>query len=218
MPKYLVGVIEFDSKAHLKRVLAGAKFEQPHLTRVSDPSIAETLSSLIELDDEAGDKIGAGIDHWVVFDNSVDTLYRSTGFRPMRVDGSGPVRFSYMDVIDKPTRKQLVQEALTLEAIQITLEWRQAQFDDGPAKCARSGDLIEHYKDAQAIHLSPPRRVLHAHFLSGEGLNFDTVEIVKHPTDSGFRLRDRSLAERWCTYQREHLTGMAIAKIRRLAT
>lgn len=213
MAKYIAGVVPYNSKAHLKRVLSAAKLDQPHLARVTATGISETLNALLELHDEADEKIGVGIDHWVVFDNSVDTLYTSTGFRPVRVDGSGPVKFSYRDVIDKPTHRQNAQEALTLEATSITLGWRQDQFAAGPVECVRTGELIGHYKDAQAIHLNPQRRVLHSQFLESEGLTLETVGLEKHPTDSGYRLQDRGLADRWLQFQTDHLDGMAIAKL-----
>lgn len=215
--KYIVGTVEYTSKKQLKQELSNAKLEKEHLSVVTDPVIVETLTALLELHPDADDKIGDGIDHWVVFDNSVDTAYTSTGFRPVRVDGSGPIKFSYTDVIDKPSHKQLVQEALTLEALPITLDYRKSRFGNGPVVCCRTGEEIYDYKDAQAVHLDPPRRILHADFLKRVGLSYGEVALEKHPTDSGYRLRDRVLAERWCDYQAHHLDGMAIAKLQRRA-
>lgn len=63
---------------------------------------------------------------------------------------------------------------------------------------------------ADAIHINPPRGQLHQTFLASEGLTYESVQVDKHPTESGFRLTDRDLAARWKKFQSDHLDGLAI--------
>lgn len=210
MANYMLADEEFKSRAELERLLTAGRDDKGHLDPVEDPYLELLLGLLLERHPEAEAKIGAGVSHWVVFENSVDTLYTSTGYRPMRVDGTGPIKFSYMDVLKEPTPKALFQEALTLEAIHVTLDFRLRAFDSGPVPCARNRCVITHHKGARAEHLSPSRRVLHDNFLASRGIDFTQVELVKHPRESGFRLVDRELAGIWVQYQKDNLDGMGI--------
>lgn len=178
---------------------------------MDDPDITELLSELVSRHPEAAEKIGPGIEFWVVCSNK-DIGYASKGFRLKQVNRDELVRFSYLDVLKRPSRKDLVAEALTQEALEITREFRTQAFKDGPVLCSKTGVVITEKTDADVVHPSPSRRELHLSFLLREGLNYESVELAKHPTESGMRLKDRALAERWCDFQRQHLGGLVIEK------
>lgn len=197
------------TKAAVKRLFSSYLRSRAPGERVDDPEISELLSKLVLRHPEAAEKIGPGIEFWVVCSNR-DIGYASKGFRLKQVNHDELVRFSYLDALKMPSRKDLVAEALTLEALEITREFRTEAFRNGPVCCAKTGVVITKKTDADVVHWRPRRQELHLSFLMSEDLNYEAVELVKHPTESGMRLKDRALAERWCDYQREHLGGLVI--------
>lgn len=184
-------------------------------TVVTDLEVVSILNNLIQLDIAATEKIGKGIDHWVVFSNR-DINRNSAGYRIMRVDGTGPITFGYSDVLRQPTAKTFVQRALNDEAAELMLNFRQEQFRAGPVYCEKTGVLIDHFLHAKAVHLDPTLSDLHEAFLTSEGLTFDTVGLVKqrHPR-GGYLLADRDLAARWVRFQGARLGGVRLQQMDR---
>jgi hypothetical protein len=214
MARYQVGEYAFGKKGAVKELLSDVLKSHEPGDRVTDPFVSGLLTALVREHPEAAEKIGPGIEHWVICSNN-DLQYSTKGFRVKQIGREGLVKFSYTDVLAPPTQRALVGEALTREAIDITQQLRTDAFSNGPVKCAYTGEEITEKTDAAAVHHSPARAELHKKFLASEGLSDDTVTLVKHPADSGFRLEDRGLAQRWRDFQLAHLKGMAIVKIRR---
>ena len=209
MAKYVVGEFSFAKKGEVEQLLRSVLEKLEVSARVTDPFVADLLTALAREHSEAVDKIGAGIEYWVVASNK-DLGYTSKGFRTKQRGRDDLVRFSYTDVLRPPKQRAMVAEALTQEALDITRRFRTEAFANGPVQCALTGKLIPEKTMADAVHLTPPRGQLHAAFLESEGLTYESVELVKHPVESGYRLVDRQLAERWRTFQEENLDGMAI--------
>lgn len=101
-------------------------------------------------------------------------------------------------------------EALTKEALEITRQFRTDAFASGPVQCALTAREVPEKTMDDVVHLNPPRAQLHQKFLASEGLTYETVEMIKHPTESGFRLADPDLAERWRKFQNGRLEGLAM--------
>lgn len=204
--------------AEARRILKDGKFDEDGAlkadgTVVTDLRVISVLDALIELDVDATEKIGPGIDRWVVFSNrDLKPNRNSAGYRIMRVDGTGPIKFGYGDVLTPPKPQTFVQRALNDEAADLMAEFRKAKFSDGPVYCAVTGLLINDFINSKAIHHEPSRAELHEAFLTSEGLTFGTVDLIKQlPPRSGHLLADRSLAARWIEYQRARLNGLRIA-------
>lgn len=203
--------------AEAKRILKAGKYDndgalKPDGTVVTDPEVIAVLNALIELDIDATEKIGPGIDHWVVFSNRDLKLNRnSAGYRIMQVDGTGLIKFGYGDVLTPPKPRTFVQRALNDEAASLMVEFRTAKFNAGPVCCSKTGVLIEDFINSKAIHHEPSRAELHEAFLASEGLTFETVALVKQvPPRSGHLLADRALTARWVNYQRARLDGLRL--------
>lgn len=209
MAKYVVGEFSFAKKGEVEQLLRSVLEELEVGARVTDPFVADLLTALAREHSEAVDKIGAGIEYWVVASNK-DLGYTSKGFRAKQRGRDDLVRFSYTDVLRPPKQRAMVAEALTQEALDITRRFRTEAFANGPVQCALTGKLIPEKTMADAVHLTPPRGQLHGAFLTSEGLTYDSVKLVKHPVESGYRLADRELAERWSSFQESNLDGMAI--------
>lgn len=208
MATYAVGEFRFKKKGAVSELLSSVLEHLEVGERVTDPFVSDLLTALAREHPEAADKIGEGIECWVVASNK-DLGYASKGFRAKQRGRDELVLFSYKDVLSPPKRRALVAEALTQEALQITRQFREDAFRSGPVTCAVTGVAIKDKTMADAVHLEPPRAVLHQMFLKSEGLTYETTELKKHPTESGFRLVDRDLADRWREFQLEHLSGMA---------
>ena len=214
MAKYILGSGEYESKAYVTRKLSAYKEDKPNGHRVDDAEVVQILTALLELDSDATEKIGAGVDHWIVYDN-VDLRHNSRGYRVMRVDGTGPIKFGYGDVLKAPSQQALVQRALTDEALDLTLSWRKQQFENGPVETPAG--VVTDFLNARAVHASPTRLELHKQFLRSEGLAFNTVALEKRTApESGYRLADRDLAGRWRRYQEDRLSGLAIRPLNRM--
>lgn len=210
MAKYEVGEYAFEKKGAVSELLSAALKKYEPGEKVTDPFVSGLLTALVREHPEAAEKIGPGIEHWVVCSNS-DRQYRTRGFRAKQIGREGLVRFKYTDVLSPPTRHTLFAEALTREAIDITQQLRTDAFSAGPVKCAYTGEEITEKTDAAAVHRNPSRAELHRQFLASEGLTEESVELLAHPA----RLEDRELAEKWRRFQTSHLSGMSIVKIQR---
>lgn len=209
MARYEVGEFTFRTKREVRELLKSVLEELEAGERVTDSFVAGLLTALAREHPAAADKIGDGIEYWVVASNK-DLGYASKGFRAKQSGQDELVLFSYTDVISPPKQQALVAEALTREALEITRQFRSDTFASGPVQCALTAREIPEKTMADVVHLDPPRAQLHQRFLASEGLTYETVEMTKHETESGFRLADRDLAERWRKFQNEHLEGLAI--------
>lgn len=177
-------------------------------TVVTDPEVVSILNTLIHLDIAATEKIGKGISHWVVYSNR-DLMRNSTGYRIMRVDGTGPITFGYLDVLHPPSAKSFVQRALNDEAAELMVEFRKERFRTGPVYCRKTGVLIEDFLNAKAVHVDPKLSDLHEAFLRSEGLSIESVGLVKQSFPrGGYLLEDRELAARWVEFQKGRLDGV----------
>ncbi|TDK25847.1 DUF3223 domain-containing protein [Arthrobacter crusticola] len=211
--EYQVGEYHFSRKGQVKEILSKELGRLEVGEEVADTYVSGLLTALAREHPEAEDKIGKGIEHWVVCSNR-DLGYASNGFRAKQTGREGLIPFSYSDVLSPPRQRARVAEALTFEAIDITRQFRTDAFREGPVRCADTGEVLIVKTLADAVHREPPRGQLHRMFLASEGLSYDTTELVKHPSESGYRLVDRALAQRWRSFQAAHLEGMAIVKRR----
>ncbi|MEO5318137.1 hypothetical protein PV761_06060 [Arthrobacter sp. CC3] len=206
---YEVGEFSFNKKGEVRELFKSVLEELDAGEKVTDSFVSALLTAMAREHPAAADKIGEGIECWVVASNK-DLGYTSKGFRAKQRGREELVVFSYNDVLSPPKRLTLVAEALTQEALEITRQFRTDAFATGPVQCALTGKEIPEKTMADAVHLNPPRAQLHRAFLASEGLTYDAVGLTKHPTQSGYRLADRDLANRWKKFQTEHLDGLAI--------
>lgn len=213
MAKYQIGEFIFPRKGEVAELLKAVLAALEPGERVSDLYVSNLLTALAREHKDAAAKIGDGIEYWVVASNK-DLGYVSRGFRAKQIGRDELIQFSYTDVLNRPKQRTLVAEALTQEALDITRRFRSMAFADGPVECALTGSTIPDRTMADAVHLEPPRGQLHQMFLASEGLTYEDLKLAKHPTASGYRLVDRDVAERWKTFQAEHLDGMAIVQRR----
>lgn len=209
---YEVGGYEFSSRAQAKKRLSEALNTYRPGDRVDDSWISGLLTALAHEHPRADEKIGKGIEYWVVCSNS-DIGSPHNGFRAKQIGREGLVEFGFGKVIYPKPHAGQVAEALTQEALDITRQYRTDAFKNGPVICADTGDAIVEKTDAKAIHRNPNRAELHSKFLASEKISCDDVVLVQ--TKAGQRLADRELARRWCAFQRARIEGLAIVKIRR---
>lgn len=209
MAAYEVGEFTFKKKGAVSELLSSVLEDLGAGEKVTDSFVSDLLTALSREHPDAADKIGAGIEYWIVASNK-DLGYTSKGFRAKQLGRDELVKFSYKDVLNPPKQRTLVAEALTQEALDITRRFRTNAFAAGPVSCALTGKAITDKTMADAVHLVPPRAQLHQMFLESEGLTYETVELKKHPTESGYRLADRALVDRWRDFQEDHLDGLAV--------
>jgi hypothetical protein len=201
--------------AKVRRILKEGKLDEDGKlmadgTIVLDAAVVATLNDLIQLDIDATEKIGAGIDHWEIYSNR-DRRRNSSGYRIMRVDGTGPVPFGYGDVLRPPTRETYVHRALNDEVADLMIQFRRSQFEAGPVYCLETQVLIGDFLNSKAVHVSPTCNELHSAFLTNEGLTYGTIGLTKRGLpQGGYLLEDRTLAARWVEFQRARLDGVGL--------
>ncbi len=209
MATFQLGELAFRSKAAVKALLSEGHTNVVSGTPVDDPLVASVLTLLAEAHPEYATKFQSGIDHWIVQDNS-DLGHTTAGYRAILKNGQGPEKFSYNDVLTKPSHWQNLQEALTKAADDITNGFRERAFATGPFECPVTGKLLERPTQARATHVSPTRRDLHLAFLESEGLSAGDVQLEKDQPGSGYRIVDEQLVQRWRKYQAGRLSGMRV--------
>lgn len=206
---YEIGGYEFSSRADAKKQLSKALNSYEVGDNVDDPWISGLLTALANEHPNPDEKIGAGIEYWVVCSNR-DLGSPHNGFRAKQIGRGDLVEFGYGNAIYPKDHAGKVAEALTQEAIHITRQFRTDAFKDGPVICADTGVVIIEKTDASAVHRNPSRAELQRQFLSNEGLSFEDIGL------QGKQLEDRELAKRWCDFQSARLEGMLIVKTRRV--
>jgi hypothetical protein len=213
MAEYSAGPFTFPSKQKALDYLSD-QLEKHHDGQiVEDQTLARFLTELVSLHDEAEEKIGPGISHWVVTRNN-ESGYRTRGFSIAQEGGIENIPFGYSKVIRQPGRRAKLAEALTQEAIHVTREFRERAFAADVVRCADTGAVISDVRLANAVHRRPARRELHQLFMTAEGLT-EEIGLVKANPGSGYRLEDRELAERWVAFQQARMDGMDIVLWRR---
>lgn len=207
---YRVAGREYRSKNQLLLELSRGLKDHAGKDQVDDDALVAVLNHLAGLHPEAETKFASGITGWVVVPNN-DLGRNTVGYRAILAKGGSSEKFGYSKVLRPQEKKYFVAEALTQEALEITRKFRRDRFEQGPVRCADTGELIVDNKQAEAVHRRPVRGVLHQQFLASEGLTYEEVEIMP-AQPAGRQLVDRQLAKRWCAYQTARLDGMDIVK------
>ncbi|MDQ0823341.1 hypothetical protein QFZ79_001086 [Arthrobacter sp. V4I6] len=122
MAKYEVGEYAFGKKGAVSELLSAALKKYEPGDKVADLFVSGLLTALVREHPEAAEKIGPGIEHWVVCSNN-DRQYNTRGFRAKQIGREGLVKFKYTDVLSPPTRHALFAEALPSPGI----SWRVAE-------------------------------------------------------------------------------------------
>jgi len=188
---------------------------------VTDERDIAFLTDLVEMHHDAKAKTGPGIDHFVVVNTSKDRNWRkpNRGIWIRHADGV-EIEFSALKPIDGPgSPKSRLSGALANEARELTGGFREAAFAAGAVKCWVTGELIDDINDAEARHIDPSFGRFVDVFLNSVGLAVEDVELedLQEPLQlpsgrriSGHRLKDRTLADAWLAYHREHMDGLRI--------
>lgn len=209
MAEYNIGSDTFPSKQKALDYLSQQLENYDDGQIVQDESLARILTELVSLHDEAEEKTGSGISHWLVTRNN-ESGYRTRGFSIVQKGGTTTIPFGYSKVIRQPGQRAKLAEALTQEAIDVTREFRERSFATGEVKCADTGKIISDIRLANVVHRRPMRRELHKQFMATEELSFEEILLIKANPGSGYRLEDRNLAARWVEFQRDRLDGLDI--------
>ncbi|PPG81740.1 hypothetical protein C5C52_07935 [Rathayibacter sp. AY1E5] len=170
----------------------------------------QLLSEILELHENAIDKIGTGIDHFYVEETwrlpGMQAVARDLrGIVVVRTDGTS-IDWSYYHVIDHPTKAAQVKTALAFPLVDPRLRRRDAAFATGEVVvCALTGDIIVQKHQADTRHLDPTWEELTSGFVAQHG-GWDAIET--HSGHGGIfvgrDVEDDALREEWLAYYEEH--------------
>lgn len=210
MAAYYIGEHGFSSKSAAKRFLSELKDQYDDGQRVSD-EFRNLLTALLEMHEDQNEKIGKGIEYFIV-DNNADLFKATRGYRVKQVGNPIPVAFSYTKIIDRPSVKQQVQQALQNAIADLMREYRRKAFEVVPVYCADTGREISIINEAQVIHRNPSWGSLTTEFVNAHG-GWEAIALNKSPRVTGHVLASDQLKAEWRALQKRHLEGLAITLI-----
>ncbi|MEY9938587.1 DCL family protein [Streptacidiphilus sp. MAP5-3] len=170
--------------------------------RVNRPEDDAFLRGLLDLHDFAADKIGCGVDHFII---DAPYLGKSSGFRIIRTDGSD-VDFSFRQIIYPKKARTEVLGALRAEINDITSGYFDSRRQEGNLTSDMSGDAVDPEHCRVSHHFRGPRFVeIAAEFVGPEG-NWEAVAITSSDEEGVALLADPEVRQRW----REHYSGRKV--------
>lgn len=162
----------------------------------------EFLLALIGNHPHVAEKIGAGIQHFVVRENRF--IGRKTrGFWIKRVDGS-EVDFSWVECLTPSSHRQRVLNALRAEVQDDVFAFKQEAFRGrSVAPCWLSGGWTT-FDEADVHHETPFLEIVDS-LLHGD---FDSIHVTTGASEGqiGDRLTDRDFADLWRDYHHKRAT------------
>jgi hypothetical protein len=159
----------------------------------------ELLRDLLDLHAEAGDKIGCGVESFVL-----DRPLRGkhSGFKIIRTDGS-EIDFSFLACLTPPNYRQQVLSAKRAEVADAITDYFNSRVADNSLESDLSATPLD-VADAHVSYFQGPAFVDIATAFAAEVGGWDAVELTSS-TAAGFGMfTDRALAQRWKDHHQEH--------------
>lgn len=199
MPKFRIGHREYPTKSAAGDAIREIRDRYQVGETVHQLEDQELLRDLIDLHKEAAEKIGCGIDSFVI-----DRPMRGqhSGFKIVRTDGS-EIDFSFLSCLSPPNHRQQVLAAMRGEVVDTV----SAYFAMRAATNTLTSDLSGTALDANDPHVSyfqgPPFVEIGTQFAAAAG-GWDSIELNSAAAAGYARFKDRDLADRWREHHKEH--------------
>lgn len=185
---------------------------------VTDPLHTQVLFDLLERDDDAAEKIGAGVKEFFIRltslgDGHIRYVRRDArGIWIRRVDGSED-DWSYTSAIDQEGIQSDVKDALRAVINEDRLAFRDKAFANEPVECARSGVIITSLHDAEVRYVDPSWSQLAAGFAQTQG-GWDQIALTAGGgnTQISGSLADQTQLQAWKDYWTQHARPVIVIK------
>lgn len=185
---------------------------------VTDPLHVAVLFDLLDRDDDAADKVGAGVEEFFIRltslgDGHIQYVKRDArGVWIRRIDGSED-DWSYTSAVDQEGIRSDVKDALRAVINEERLAFRESAFAIGQVKCARTGVVIGALQDAEIRYANPSWAKLTEDFAKDQG-GWDQVLLTAGggQTQISGSLADPSQLQAWKSYWHKHARPIIVAK------
>ena len=199
MPKFRIGHREYPTKGAAGDAIREIRDRYQVGETVHQLEDQKLLRDLIDLHKEAAEKIGCGIDSFVI-----DQPMRGqhSGFKIVRTDGT-EIDFSFLACLSPPNHRQQVLAAMRGEVADTI----SAYFAMRAATNTLTSDQSGVELDANDPHVSyfqgPPFVELGTQFATKAG-GWDTIELNSSSAAGYAKFKDRDLADQWRAHHKEH--------------
>ncbi|MFB8038991.1 DCL family protein [Streptomyces sp. NPDC056004] len=199
MPEFRIGHRLYRTKGAAGDAVREVRDRYPVGSEVDQLEDQKLLRDLIDLHEHADEKIGCGIDAFVI---DQPLRGRHSGFKIIRTDGT-EIDFSYLACLSPPNHRQQVLSAMRAEIAVSVSAYFASRAAGNSLRSDLSGTPLDS-SDAHVSYFQGPAFVDIATQFADEIGGWDTVELTSS-TAAGFgKLKDRALAQRWSDHHNEH--------------
>ena len=165
-------------------------------------SDAEFAAALLEKHPHSADKIGCGVDHFLVrLNRFVGKANRGLWIK--RVDGT-EIDFSWVECLTPSTHEQRVKNAMRAAVQDDMLAFKTAAFEGRSfVECSMSGVRVE-FTMADVHHVAPFLEIARE-FADGDWESIK-VDVGKEAAQIGDRFVDSEVEQRWIVFHRSRAT------------
>ncbi|MFE2716980.1 DUF3223 domain-containing protein [Streptomyces mirabilis] len=199
MPEFRIGQRRYPTKQAAGDAVRAVLYGYSVGSTVDRPEDHLLLLDLLDLHEEAPDKIGSGVDSFVI---APPLRGPYPGFAVVRTDGTN-IDFSYLACLKPPTYRQQVSSAMRAEVKDDVNAYFTSRVAAGSLVSDQSGAQLDYGDTHVSYFRGPTFAEIAATFAATVG-GWDAIEL-NSSTDQGLgTFTDRALAERWCSHHAEH--------------
>ncbi|WP_329167785.1 DCL family protein [Streptomyces sp. NBC_01685] len=199
MPKFSIGPRTYRTKGEATKAVQAIRDAYNVGEMVDDHDDHGLLRDLIDMHPDAVEKIGCGVDSFVIDRPMVG---RHSGFKLVRTDGT-EIDFSFLTCLSPPNHRQQVLAAMRGEVTSTI----SAYFASRAGTNTLTSDLSGTPLDANDPHVShfqgPPFIEIATQFTTTAG-GWDQIELNSASAAGYAKFKDRALAQQWVEHHKAH--------------
>ncbi|MFF2013570.1 DCL family protein [Streptomyces sp. NPDC058195] len=199
MPAFRIGHRQYRTKGAAGDAIREIRDRYPVGSAVDQVEDHKLLRDLIDLHEHAAEKIGCGIEAFVI---DRPLRGRHSGFRIIRTDGT-EIDFSYLACLSPPHHRQQVLNAMRAEITENVSAYFASRAAGNSLRSDLSGTPLDS-SDAHVSYFRGPAFVDIATWFADEIGGWESVDLTSSRDAGAGKFRDRSLAERWTRHHGKH--------------
>ncbi|WP_407549089.1 DCL family protein [Streptomyces sp. Pv4-95] len=199
VPGFLIGQRRYPTKKAAREAVIAVRDRYSVGQTVDRLEDQELLRDLLDLHAEADEKIGCGIEAFVI-DKPLQGKH--SGFRIVRTDGSDE-DFSFHACLAPPSYRQQVLSAMRAEAVEDITDYFNSRVAANSLKSDLSGTPLD-VAGAHVSYFQGPAFVDIATAFANEVGGWDAIELNSSSAAGHGMFADRALAQRWREHRKDH--------------
>ncbi|MEU7428570.1 DUF3223 domain-containing protein [Streptomyces sp. NPDC040750] len=199
MPEFRIGHRRYPTKQAAGDAVRAVLYGYDVGSAVDRPADHLLLLDLLDLHEEALDKIGSGVDSFVI---APPLRGPHPGFAVVRTDGTR-IDFSYLACLKPLTYRQQVSSAMRAEVEDQVNAYFTSRVAAGSLVSDQSGAPLDYGDTHVSYFRGPTFAEIAATFAATVG-GWDAIELNSSADQGIGTFTDRALAERWRSHHAEH--------------